>query len=147
MKKQELSSFYIEALLLVAIFVAMVLVLTGVFGAARAQSRQARQLTSAVTLSSNAAEAAAAADSPEELAAILDEGGNVAPVPGGLEAFYRLDGSPCRAEEAQLRLTVSWQAEEGERPFVKTDIAVYRAEAQTPLYTLEAAHLGRGAEA
>lgn len=147
MKKQELSSFYLEALLLVAVFVAMILVLTGVFGAARSQSRQARQLTSAVTLSANAAEAAAAADSPEELAALLDEGGNVAPVPGGLEAYYRLDGSPCRPEEAQLRLTVSWQAEEGERPFIQTRFAVFRADAETPLYTLESAHLGRGAAA
>ena len=93
MKKQDLTSFYLEALLLVAVFVAMILVLTGVFGAARAQSRHARELTDAVTLSSNAAEAAAGADSLEELAALLDEGGNVAPVPGGLEAYYRLDGS------------------------------------------------------
>ncbi len=147
MKKQELSSFYLEALLLVAIFVAMILVLTGVFGAARAQSRQARQLTSAVTLSANAAEAAAAADSAEELAAILDEGGNVAPVPGGLEAFYRLDGSPCGPEEAELRLAVSWETEGGERPWIQIRIAIFRTDAEKPLYTLETAHLGRGATA
>ncbi len=147
MKKQDLTSFYLEALLLVAVFVAMILVLTGVFGAARAQSRHARELTGAVTLSSNAAEAAAGADSLEELAALLDEGGNVAPVPGGLEAYYRLDGSPCSHDEAELRLTVSWETEGGERPWIQTTVAVFREGAESALYTLETAHLGRGAAA
>ena len=77
MKRQQLTSFYFEALLLVAAFAAMILVLTGVFGTARARSVEARRLTRAVTLAANAAEAVSAADSAEQTAALLDEGGNV----------------------------------------------------------------------
>ena len=73
MKKQLLTSFYLEAVLLIAVFVAMILVLTGVFGAARTQSAAARRLTQAVTLAANAAEAVSAADSPEQAAALDDK--------------------------------------------------------------------------
>jgi hypothetical protein len=83
----------------------------------------------------------------EELAALLDEGGNVAPVPGGLEAFYRLDGSPCSSDEAELRLTVSWETAGGEQPWIQTTVTVFRTGAESALYTLETAHLGRGAAA
>ena len=66
MKRSQLTSFFLEALLLVIVFVAMILVLTGVFGASHAQSKEAKFLTQAVTLAANAAEAVSAADDPAQ---------------------------------------------------------------------------------
>ena len=74
MKRQQLTSFYFEALLLVAAFAAMILVLTGVFGTARARSVEARRLTRAVTLAANAAEAVSAAEGPGQAAALAGNG-------------------------------------------------------------------------
>ncbi len=139
MKKQQLTSFYLEALLLVASFVAVILVLTNVFGAARAQSAEARRLTQAVTLAANAAEAVSAAEGPGQAAALLDEGGNVAVTDGRLEAFYLADGSPCAAGTGELLLTVSWEPSSEEPAFVVCHIAVCAAGEDTPVYTLDTA--------
>ena len=65
MKRQKMLSFYVEALLMILIFVTVILVLTGVFGAARSQSAEAKRLSQAVTLAANAAEAVSAVDSLE----------------------------------------------------------------------------------
>ena len=105
MKKQQLTSFYFEALLLVAAFTAIILVLTGVFGAARAKSASARRLTEAVTIAANAAEALSGADSIEETAALLDEGGNVRVMENGLEAGKSLMSprvTVCAAHQANM---------------------------------------------
>lgn len=147
MKKQQLTSFYLEALLLVIIFVAMILVLTGVFGAARAQSASARCLTSAVGLAANAAEAATEAESPEQAALLLDEGGNVSVTGGQLRACYRIDGKPCGEAEAELVLTMSWETDEQDVSLVMSRIAVFRADAETPVYALETARWRKGAAA
>lgn len=147
MKKQPLTSFYLEALLLVVIFVAMILVLTGVFGAARAQSVQARRLTQAVTLAANAAEAATASDSPEQAAALLDEGGNVRLEGGVLSADYRADGSPCADGEPALTVTVSWEDNGGEGSLVTNRIAVFAPGEEESVYAIETAHSRKGAAA
>ena len=145
MKRQQLSSFYLEALLLLSAFVAMILVLTGVFGAARARSAEARRLTQAVTLAANAAEAVSAADSPEQAAVLLDEGGNVRVTANGLEADYLADGSPCPDGNGALRLTVSWEPSAEDAALVVSRIAVYAAREDTPVYTLETARYRKGA--
>lgn len=139
MKKQQLTSFYLEALLLVVIFVAMILVLAGVFGAARAKSVRARLLTQAVTLAVNAAEAASAADDPAQAAALLDEGENVRVAGGLIEASYTADGKPCPDGHGALRLTVSWEPSAEDDDLVTSWIAVYAAQEDTPVYTLETA--------
>ena len=139
MKKQLLTSFYLEAVLLIAVFVAMILVLTGVFGAARTQSAAARRLTQAVTLAANAAEAVSSADSPEQAAALLDEGGNVRLADGRIEAAYNADGSPRTAGADALRVTVSWEPSPGDEALVKSRIDVYAAADGTPVFTLETA--------
>ena len=139
MKKQQLTSFYLEALLLVLVFVAMILVLTGVFGVSRAQSVKADRLSQAVTLAGNAAETVAAADSPEQAAQLLDEGGNVRLADGQLEGLYLADGSPCADGRGVLRLTVSWEASDEYDSLVTNRIAVYDAEKDTLIYTLETA--------
>ena len=70
--RKQITSFYLESLLLIVIFTAILLVLLGVFSGAKVQSARAEQLTQAVILAENAAEAVAAADSVESLQALLD---------------------------------------------------------------------------
>lgn len=147
MKKQQLTSFYLEALLLIVVFVAMILVLTGVFGASRARSAEARQLTNAVMLASNAAEAVAAADSAEAVAALLDENGNARLSADGVTAGYALDGSPSADAEPALSLRVSWEPDEDDSALVRSRILVCRAGEETPIYTLETATIVREAGA
>ncbi|MBQ3481464.1 MAG: hypothetical protein IJH48_03885 [Oscillospiraceae bacterium] len=147
MKKQLLTSFYVEALLLIAAFVAMVLVLTAVFGTARAKSVEAYRLTRAVTLAANAAEAVSAADSLEQAAALLDEGGNVRLAAGQIEAAYHADGSPCPDGSGALRLTVSWEPSPEDAALVVNRIAVFSADTQAVVYTLETACFRKGAAA
>lgn len=139
MKKQQLTSFYLEALLLIVVFVAMILVLTGVFGASRAQSAQAQRLTNAVMLASNAAEAVAAADSPEELAVLLDENGNTRVSAGGVTAGYALDRSPSAEKEPALSVHISWEPDSADPALVRSSIRVFRAGEETPVYVLETA--------
>ena len=74
--KKHITAFYLETLLLIAVLVAVILVLTGVFSGAKAQSARAGRLTQAVVLAENAAEAVAASDSLEAVQGLLDENGN-----------------------------------------------------------------------
>lgn len=73
--KKQITAFYLETLLMILVFVAVILVLTMVFGGARVQSVQADRLTEAVNLAQSAAEAVAASDSPQMVYALLDEDG------------------------------------------------------------------------
>ena len=75
---KRVTSFYVETLILIIVFVAVILALTQVFGLSKKQSEEAKLLTGAVTLAQNAAEAFSAADSAESLLSLLDEGGNAA---------------------------------------------------------------------
>ena len=70
------TAFYLETMLLVGLMVAVIIVLVGVFGGAKSQSLRAVQLTDAVTIAENAAEAVAASDSMEEARALLDDSGD-----------------------------------------------------------------------
>ncbi|MBQ6116613.1 MAG: hypothetical protein IJL08_04725 [Oscillospiraceae bacterium] len=145
MKKQHLTAFFLEALLLVVIFVAVILVLTGVFGAARAQSAAARRLTTAVTLAANAAEAVSASDSLEQAAALLDEGGNVTLTGGRCEAAYDAEGRPC-SDGGALRVEIRWEAAPENAALVSSRIRVLGAEGQE-LYALETARFVKEAAA
>ena len=48
------TAFYFETLVMIAVFLAIILVLTQVFALARIQSASAKQLTDAVVLAGNA---------------------------------------------------------------------------------------------
>ncbi|MBO4330988.1 MAG: hypothetical protein J5827_02820 [Oscillospiraceae bacterium] len=139
MKRHQLTSFYLEALLLVVIFVAMILVLTGVFGAARVESAHARHLTQSVALASNAAEAFSASEDLSQTAELLDEGGNVQTADGRLEAHYLADGSPCSDGRGDLVLTLSWEPSSEDPSLVMSRIEVFSENEKTPIYTLETA--------
>ena len=91
---KRVTSFYVETLILIVVFVAVILALTRVFGLAKKQSEEAKLLTGAVTLAQNAAEAFSAADSAEELFTLLDEGGNAALEGMVVTAAYGADMKP-----------------------------------------------------
>ena len=137
MKKQQFTSFYLEALLLIVVFVAMILVLTGVFGAARVQSTRARQLSQAVTLAANAAEAVSASDDLAKTAELLDQGGNVRMKDGLLEADYLLSGAPSPNGPGALHLTVKTAPSADDPLLESAKIEVYVTGEEVPLYTLE----------
>lgn len=136
--KRHITSFYMETLLLIAVFIAIILVLTQVFGMGRAESGEARLLTSAVTLAQNAAEAVSAADSPSSLVWLLDENGNVFYENGVVEARYTVDMVP--AANGALEVDITWTPEERERgTLVSGEITVRYRGADEPIYTLETA--------
>ena len=91
---KRVTSFYVETLILIVVFVAVILALTQVFGLAKKQSEEAKLLTGAVTLAQNAAEAFSAADSAESLLSLLDEGGNAVLEGGTVTASYGADMRP-----------------------------------------------------
>ena len=137
MKKAGWSSFYSEALLLVVIFVALVLVLTGVFTAARAQSASARRLSRAVTIAANTAEAVSAAADGDELLALLNENGNAAAMDGseGVTAFYAADGTPD--PEGDFRVDVFTLTEPAAAGAFFSGRITVRCGDEEPVYVLE----------
>lgn len=75
-RKQHITAFYLETLLMIVVFISIILVLTRVFGSARLQSVEAKRLTAAVTLAQNTAEAVSASGSPQDLLDLLNEKNN-----------------------------------------------------------------------
>lgn len=147
--KKHITAFYMETLALIAVFVVVILVLARVFALAGQQSRQARLLTRAVRLAENAAEAVAASDSWESLAALLKENGDVCELTGnvwettsGVAAAYRLsynrDMEPDK--DGEFRVDVTWNPQQaGDGTFVESTVCVYWDGAAEPIYTLETA--------
>ena len=144
-KGRHMTAFYLETVLMVIIFVLVIAALAQVFSLARTESRQAQQLTNAVCLAQNAAEAVAAAGSVDELGQLLQENGNVTVQKDGLTAWY--DGSlqPVSAEAAAadpqaMRLEATWEPGKraaGAGTMVTSAITVYEGAAQEPVYTLD----------
>ncbi len=127
-RQQHTTAFYLETLLLIVAFVAVILVLTRMFGAARRESTEARQLTDAVLLAQEAAEAVSASDNIEEVAALLS---------ADQTAAVR-DGSVFAVSDNGYETEVSWEPEtEGTGTLVSSTITVRRAAASEPLYVLD----------
>lgn len=131
-KRQHITSFYLETLLLISVFIAIILVLTQVFGLGRAESGQAKLLTNSVSLAQNAAEAVSAAGGPDDLAALLDEGGNTSVLPdGSVEARYTAD---MRADpDGSVCVTITWQPDGA---LVTSAITVRYGDSDEPIYEL-----------
>lgn len=145
MSRRRMTSFYLEALLLILVFVAIILVLTQVFGLGKVQSAQARTLTEGVHLAVNGAEAFAASASPEELAAILDEGGNAALMTdtAGVTARYDMDLQPD--PRGRLTMEIYWLPEHlAGGDLVKATILVRLDGGEEPVYRLETAAFQKG---
>ena len=140
-KKQHTTAFYLETLLMILVFVAIILVLTRVFALGRNQSAKAETLTNAVTLAANAAEAVSASRTPEELAERLGESARVGGQ--GVIAGYRADMSPDTSylpgEASPLQLDITWEPSKEDRRFVNSTITVYASGSEHPVYVLETA--------
>ena len=105
--KRHQSGFYVETLILILVFVFVLLVVSGLFSASAVKSNDAALLSAAVDIASNAAEAACASGSQEDLVKLLDENGNASVVTGGVEARYDEDGAAD--PEGVLVLFVGWE--------------------------------------
>lgn len=140
-KASQVTAFYLEVLLLTVGLILIVLVLTQIFALGRLQSASAVELTDAVCLAQNAAEAVSSSRSPEELLRKLDEG-NAAldegePVPT-IRAGYDSRLQPVSGGE--LLLCVTWEAEDAEKgELVHSTITVTDAAGEREIYTLRTA--------
>jgi len=133
--KRHITAFYLETLLLILVFIAIILVLTQIFGMSKERSTQARLLTNAVCLAENAAEAVSASDSPEKLQELLDQDGNTSlREDGWIRALYDLDMTPDR--DGNLSVAISWDPA-GE--LVNSRILVKRLDTDQELYSLNTA--------
>ena len=75
-KKQHITAFYMEMLVLITVFIVVILILTKVFALSRQQSAKARILTNAVCLAENTAETAAASPNEETFLMLFGREGN-----------------------------------------------------------------------
>ena len=137
-KYSHITGFYLETLILITVFVSIILVLTQVFGLAQLQSTRARQLTGAVALAGNAAEAVSASSSEEELLQLLNENGNAAPMSDGAGVTVRYDSNLRPDAGGTYRVDVTWTPEEtGQGTMIHSTIRVCCGEAEEPVYDLE----------
>ena len=129
-KQAHTTAFYIETLLLIVAFVAVILVLTRTFGEARRESARARELTDAVILAQNAAEAVSASESLDDLARLLGETQTVELRDGKL---FAVSGDGYVTE-------VSWEpGGEEAGTLVSSTIAVRLQGTVDPIYELDTA--------
>ena len=148
MKRQHATGFYLETLLLIVVFIAIILVLTRVFGLGRATGNQATRLNNAVSLASKAAEAFSAAETPEELARLLNENGNAGVMDDtlGVAAWYDLQMRPD--PQGRMQVEIFWLPEPSEGgTLVRGTILVRLDGAVEPIYRLETAAFRKGAAA
>ena len=148
-KASQVTAFYVEVLLLTVGMILVVLVLTQVFALGRTQSASAGELTDAVCLAQNAAEAVAASRSPEELLRTLDEEGNSgfdesAALPTVWAAY---DTHMHPDERGAILLRVTWEAAETEKgELVHSTITVTDRADEHTIYTLRTAVFIKEAE-
>lgn len=136
----RITAFYMESLLLILVFFVIILLLTRVFGLARQQTAAAGQLTDAVILAGNAAEAVSFSADPGELLALLNENGNASELPdaSGVTACYDEGKNPD--PQGAYRVEVSWQPEKTPNgTMISSIIQVRHGEAEEPVYRLETA--------
>lgn len=129
-KQVHNTAFYVETLLMIVAFVAVILVLTRTFGEARRESAQARELTDAVILAQNAAEAVSASENLEDLARRL----------GGTQTTEIREGKLFAVSEDGYITEVSWEPSGEEAgTLVSSAITVYLAGSADPIYALDTA--------
>lgn len=156
-RERTMTAFYLETVLMAIIFVLVIVILSQVLGISKMQSRQASQLTNAVCLAQNAAEAVAASDSEQALLSLLSEEGAASLDQGKdgavLTAYYDSKMQPLQeaeaaADEGSLRLEATWVPEtSGQGTFVTSDISIYAGSGSNPVYTLNTGKYLNGQEA
>ena len=133
-------AFYIEALALLTVFTAVIVVLMNGFSSARKLSTKAAVLSKAVHLAENAAEMASSSKSGEMLFDLLNENGNASALEEAgddLRSIYRAKYDEDMMPEADgtFCVDVSWMPEAG--GMAKSEISVYWNGSTEPVYALE----------
>lgn len=142
MKRHRITTFYMETLFLIAVFIVVILVLTRVFGVGESQSRQARLLTSAVSLVQTAAEAVSGSTSLEDVEALLEkEGVDSVTVSEGTELIARYDQNLNPDPEGELKLVIGWDPQEtASGTLVTCPVSVWQEnQTEEPVYSLQTA--------
>lgn len=143
-QKSQITTFYIETLILVAVMIGILLVLTQIVGISRRESTQAKRLTEAVTIAQSAAEAAAAGEELSELEELLSLGEFTVTEAAGeetAEGIYRWQRENGRTQA--YRLTVTRTRGESQ---VEDIIGVYTIDGEEPVYTLTVRRFEAGEE-
>ena len=136
----QITAFYFETLLLIVVFLVIILVLTQVFGLTIQQTAAARQLTDAVMLAGNAAEAVSISADPGELLSLLNENGNAAERSDSSGVTARYDDGKNPDPQGAYRVDVSWQPEKTARgTMISSVIQVSHGDSEEPVYRLETA--------
>ncbi len=138
MKQNRHFSFYMEVMIMLVVFIAVIVNLSRVFTLSRRQSWQARQLSDAVILASSGAEICASCRSEEELLELLQDAGAKRSDAGITASFNdRFEMDPS----GEMIMEIGWLPE-GEK-FVETPISISCN--GTEIYTLNTGHyLGGG---
>ena len=139
---RSVTAFYVEVLLLAVGLILIVLVLTQIFALGRSQSASAGELTDAVCLAQNAAEAVAASSSPEELLERLDEGGSAVLLDGTAVPTIRaaFDAQMRPDSEGRMIVLVTWEQESAVKgELAHSTITVCAREGMREIYSLRTA--------
>ena len=154
-KHEHITAFYIETILLIVCFIAVILLLTNVFGLGKLESTKAKDLTNSVRLAESAAEMFAAAEGPAELGRLLgsEETATVAsvssqyPLPDRdrmealIFAYYDKDLQPVSEEQSFYTVLIAWKPQTNkDATLANAKISVSRTgSTEEPIYELETA--------
>ncbi len=130
--KHRITVFYIEMLLLVAVFTGVILVLSNVFATAKEQSSNAKSLNSAVQLAENAAEIVGGTDDHSEMVDLLGGDNNAACHLESQKLLARYNGDMEPDPDGGFLVVITWEDIEG---LTNYDITVTWRE--DPIYELE----------
>lgn len=134
-QRKHITAFYLETLLLVVAFAAVILVLIQCFAASERSRRQARELNDAVYLARNAAEAAAEAGDTAELLDLL--GGDAVAEESAM--LIRYDETLEPDAGGIYRVRISWEMPMGAGSMVNYNITVENTETGNELFDLSMA--------
>ena len=142
-KHAHITAFYLETLLMILVFVAIILMLTQVFGASRKLSAEAGYLSDAATISESVSAAVRASDDEEALIEILN--GSAGDSANGTPAVLlngasvptievRYDDDLVPAGDGPYEVTVTWEKTAGTRgDYVDSEITVRRDGVEDPI--------------
>ncbi len=147
-RKDHITAFYIETLILIVVFVVVILMLTNVFQAARIESVRARRLSDAVILAGNVAEAMSWTEEGEDLLSVLggEGGAELMPDGRGLTVYYGEDHQADRNGPYMVSAVVvsEEQGAEAESRLVTYEISVKDTQRGEVIYTLRTSVFRKG---
>lgn len=141
-KQKHITAFYLETLLLIAVFTGVIMILTRVFAVCGEQSVRAKQYTAAVSLAENTAEMFSASDSAEDLLALLNETDNAKLQASQTRTLISADYDEQLQpqQDGVYHVKLDWTPEQGDAgTMVSGEISVFYGQQEQPLYTLQTA--------